>query len=118
MWVRNEEKYLAKEFIVNNAEEFLALPEQIEIDYDFPGLKIPQDNHIIIKLVDKSIATGGDIKKLLAKMIEKADAFIIQEGTTKSGQPCTDLIFSIYEVDTYDPNIKVPKEALEELGLL
>ena len=118
MWIRNVDKYNAKESIIKNADKLLDLPDDIAVDYDFPGLKIPQDVHVIVKLLNNTMAVSHDMKKILADMINAAEAFIIKEGTSESGAPCIDLVFSVYEVETYDPNEVPSEEVLKEVGLL
>lgn len=117
MWVRDNEKYKAKEFIIKNADELHDLPEQIDIEYDFPGLREPQDTHVTVKLLDNSLAVANRMKDTLVKMISKADAFIVKEGTAKDGSPCIDLVFSVYNVEKYESEVP-SDDVLKDLGLM
>ena len=118
MWVLDTEKEKKKNKLIAMAEELLELPERIEISYDFPGMRVPQDVHVIVKLLDRSIAVSNSMKIMLTDMMNLSEQFMISEGQAENGSRCIDLVFSIFEVEKYDPDKHATEEDLKEAGLL
>ena len=118
MWVRDNDKYEAKEFLIETAKELIENMDDIDVIYDLPGMRIPQDTHVTIRLLNNTLAVAQEFKSKIAEMVSRSEQFVIKETIADDGERYVDLIFSVFNVETFDPNLHATTEDLREVGLL